>query len=147
MNLTQPAARPRRGHALAWAMACALGMASPVAWGQGAAAEQVQVRRFQVQGNTLIDAAAVQAALAPHTGARTLADLQKAAQAVQALYGQAGWAAVVVLPKKSTSRPCCISLDHNRGTTFDNLDRFASFMERNVRRLSRFHTTAPILAR
>ncbi len=95
MNLTQPAARPRRGHALAWAMACALGMASPLAWGQGAA-EQVQVRRFQVQGNTLIDAAAVQAALAPHTGARTLADLQKAAQAVQALYGQAGWAAVVV---------------------------------------------------
>lgn len=97
MNLTHRAARPRRGHALALAAAVALPwLAShPMAQAQ-AAAEQVQVRSFQVQGNTLIDAAAVQAALAPHTGARSLADLQKAAQAVQALYVQAGWAAVVV---------------------------------------------------
>ena len=98
MNLTHRAARPRRGHALALAAAVAwpLLAASPGAQAQAAATEQVQVRSFQVQGNTLLDAAAVQAALAPHTGARTLADLQKAAQAVQALYVQAGWAAVVV---------------------------------------------------
>jgi hemolysin activation/secretion protein len=61
-----------------------------------ASTDVVQVQRFQVQGNTLLAPAAVQAALAPYTGARNLADLQKAAQAVQALYGQAGWAAVVV---------------------------------------------------
>ena len=98
MNLTHRAARPRRGHALALAAAVAwpLLAASPGAQAQATANEQVQVRSFQVQGNTLLDAAAVQAALAPHTGARTLADLQKAAQAVQALYVQAGWAAVVV---------------------------------------------------
>ena len=98
MNLTHRAARPRRGHALALAAAVAwpLLAASPGAQAQATATEQVQVRSFQVQGNTLLDAAAVQAALAPHTGARTLADLQKAAQAVQALYVQAGWAAVVV---------------------------------------------------
>ena len=98
MNLTHRAARPRRGHALALAAAVAwpLLAACPGAQAQATATEQVQVRSFQVQGNTLLDAAAVQAALAPHTGARTLADLQKAAQAVQALYVQAGWAAVVV---------------------------------------------------
>ncbi|GCL64259.1 ShlB/FhaC/HecB family hemolysin secretion/activation protein [Pseudaquabacterium pictum] len=98
MNLTHRAARPRRGHALALAAAVALPWLAthPTAQAQAVAAEQVQVRSFQVQGNTLIDTAAVQAALAPHTGARSLADLQKAAQAVQALYVQAGWAAVVV---------------------------------------------------
>ena len=105
MNLTHRAARPRRGHALALAAAVALPwLASQPAAQAQAAAEQVQVRSFQVQGNTLIDAAAVQAALAPHTGARSLADLQKAAQAVQALYVQAGWAAVVVyLPPQPVS--------------------------------------------
>ena len=97
MNLTHRAARPRRGHALALAAAVALPLlaAAPAALAQSAT-EQVQVRSFRVQGNSLLDAAAVQAALASHTGARTLADLEKAAQAVQALYVQAGWAAVVV---------------------------------------------------
>lgn len=100
MKLTHRAAWPRRGNALALAAAVAwpllatgqLAQAQP----QASASEQVQVRSYQVQGNTLLDAAAVQAALAEHTGPRTLADLQKAAQAVQALYVQAGWAAVVV---------------------------------------------------
>lgn len=100
MTLTHRAARPRRWHPLALAVALALPLlcTAPVARAQAAAAsaEQVQVRSFQVQGNTLLDGAAVQAALAPYTGARTLADLQQAAQAVQALYVQAGWAAVLV---------------------------------------------------
>ena len=96
MNSTHRAARPRRGQALAMVAAAALLTAGPAAHAQTAATEQVQVRSFQVQGNTLLDGAAVQAALVPYTGARSLADLQRAAQAVQALYGQAGWAAVVV---------------------------------------------------
>jgi hemolysin activation/secretion protein len=100
MNLTHRAGHLQRGQAravaLAAAVAVALLAASPAARAQAAATEQVQVRSFQVQGNTLLEAAAVQAALAPFTGARSLADLQRAAQAVQALYGQAGWAAVVV---------------------------------------------------
>lgn len=98
MKFTHRPARPRRSHALALAAALAwpLLAASPPAQAQARAADQVQVRSFQVLGNTLLDAAEVQAVLSAHTGARTLADLQKAAQAVQALYGQAGWAAVVV---------------------------------------------------
>jgi len=112
MKLTYRAAGPRRGRALALTAALGLPLlvisqaalaqasATPAGSAQAAsaqaAAEQVQVRSFQVQGNTLLDAQAVQAALAPYTGARNLADLQQAAQAVQALYGQAGWAAVLV---------------------------------------------------
>ena len=98
MTLTQPAAWPRhrRALALASAVACPLLATGLGAQAQAGAAEQVQVRSFQVQGNNLLEGAAVQAALAPHTGARTLVDLQKAAQAVQRMYGQAGWAAVVV---------------------------------------------------
>ncbi len=57
---------------------------------------QLQVRSYQVQGNTLLNTALVQATLAAHTGPRTLAELRQAALAVQALYGQAGYAAVVV---------------------------------------------------
>lgn len=100
MNSTHRAARPRSGQVLALATAVALLAAAAAARAQTpaatAAADQVQVRSFQVQGNSLLDAAAVQAALAPFTGTRNLADLQRAAQTVQALYGQAGWAAVVV---------------------------------------------------
>jgi hemolysin activation/secretion protein len=98
MNLSHRAAWPCRGNALALAAAVAWPwlVASTPVQAQASATEQVQVRSYQVQGNTLLDGGAVQAALASHTGARTLADLQKAAQAVQALYVQAGWAAVVV---------------------------------------------------
>jgi hemolysin activation/secretion protein len=98
MNLTHRAAQPRRGRALALAAVLALLAAGPGAQAQTAATDQaqVQVNSFDVQGNTLLDAAAVRAALAPYTGARTLVELERAAQAVQALYGQAGWAAVVV---------------------------------------------------
>lgn len=60
------------------------------------AGPQVDVRRYQVNGNTLLDPARVQAVLAAHTGPRSLAGLRQAAQAVQALYGEAGFAAVVV---------------------------------------------------
>lgn len=60
------------------------------------AAPLVDVQRYQVSGNTLLDPARVQAVLAAHTGPRSLAGLRQAAQAVQALYGEAGFAAVVV---------------------------------------------------
>ncbi len=105
MKMTHCAVRPRRSHVLPLAAAVALlaaGQAPAQAQAQALAAEQtqapaqMQVRSFQVQGNTLLAAATVQAALAPYAGLRSLADLQRAAQAVQALYGQAGWAAVVV---------------------------------------------------
>ncbi len=57
---------------------------------------QVDVRRYEVKGNTLLDPAQVQAVLATHTGPRSLTGLRQAAQAVQALYGEAGYGGVVV---------------------------------------------------
>lgn len=69
-----------------------------------AADASIAVRAFRVQGNTLLDPAVVQAALAAHVGQRRLADLRQAALAVQALYGQAGYAAVVAyLPPQPVS--------------------------------------------
>lgn len=55
----------------------------------------VAVTAFTVQGNTLLDAAALQAVLQPWLGAQTLASLQRAAKAVQAQYSLAGYGAVV----------------------------------------------------
>ncbi len=82
--------------ALVVALALGGGWAAARAQAPAAAEPQMQVRGFQVQGNTLLPAAEVQAALAGFTGSRTLSDLQAAAQAVQALYARAGYAAVVV---------------------------------------------------
>ena len=99
MTLIDRAARLQPVQAAALVAALATGGLAQAQTAATPAPAQVQVRSFQVQGNTLLDGATVQAALAPYTGARSLVDLQRAAQAVQALYGQAGWAAVlVVLP-------------------------------------------------
>ena len=62
---------------------------------EAAAEPQVAVRAFRVEGNTLLDAGLLQASLQPWLGQRRLAELRQAAQAVQALYGQAGYGAVV----------------------------------------------------
>lgn len=53
------------------------------------------VTAFNLRGNTLLDAAALQATLQPWLGTQTLATLQRAAQAVQAQYSRAGYGAVV----------------------------------------------------
>lgn len=55
----------------------------------------VQVRAFRVDGNTLLEQALLQATLQPWLGTRSLAELRQAAQAVQGLYSQAGYGAVV----------------------------------------------------
>ena len=55
----------------------------------------VAVRAFKVDGNTLLDAALLQSTLQAWLGERSLADLRQAAQAVQGLYTQAGYGAVV----------------------------------------------------
>jgi hemolysin activation/secretion protein len=80
--------------ALLWV---ALAVNGPRALAQDAAAAErrVQVQRFQVEGATLIPAARIDAALAPLRGARTLAELRQAAEAVQRLYVQAGYGGVV----------------------------------------------------
>lgn len=63
---------------------------------------RVLVEEFVVTGNTLLPAQAVAAALAPFKGERTLDELKQAAQAVQSLYRDAGYGAVVAyLPPQS----------------------------------------------
>lgn len=69
--------------------------ASAPATASAAAPARLQVSGFRVRGNTLLPPDRIERALAPWTGARTLAELRRAAEAVQALYGAAGYGAVV----------------------------------------------------
>ena len=63
---------------------------------------RIEVRGFNVTGATLLDADTVQAVLAPFRGQRTLSDLRRAAQALQARYVDAGFGAVVAyLPSQA----------------------------------------------
>ncbi|MBT9491343.1 MAG: ShlB/FhaC/HecB family hemolysin secretion/activation protein [Paucibacter sp.] len=60
---------------------------------------QVQVQRFELAGNLLLDEPTLQAALAAYRGRKLgLGDLQRAAAAVSEAYAQAGWLARVFLP-------------------------------------------------
>src|SRR5512140_4030564 len=63
---------------------------------------RVAVSEFIVTGNTLLPQVALDEALARFKGERTLAELEQAAQAVQALYRDAGYGGVVayVPPQK-----------------------------------------------
>lgn len=63
--------------------------------GNPASETRIAVQSFRIDGNTLLDGALLQATLVPWLGSRTLAELRQAALAVQALYGQAGYGAVV----------------------------------------------------
>lgn len=67
-----------------------------------AADVRIAVRAFQVNGNSLLTTAALDATLTPFKGERTLDELQQAAAAVQAAYGRAGYGGVVAfLPPQS----------------------------------------------
>ncbi len=71
---------------------------------QPAVPAKVQVQRWQVTGNTLLPAAELDAVLARYAGERSFAELEEAAQAVQALYGAAGYGGVVAyLPVQAVS--------------------------------------------
>jgi hemolysin activation/secretion protein len=61
-----------------------------------------EVRRFAVEGNSVLAPAAIDDVLAPHTGpARSFADVQAAADALQRAYARAGFGAVQVsLPEQ-----------------------------------------------
>ncbi len=90
--------------AASWAGGTALAAASlcTPAWAQPApdapppvAEAATAVRAFKVQGNSLLDNALLQSTLQPWVGNRTLSELRQAVQAVQTLYSQAGYGAVV----------------------------------------------------
>ncbi len=55
----------------------------------------IQVSGFQVSGNTLLDARALDAVLLPLLGQRSMEDLNRAAARVQALYAAEGYGAVL----------------------------------------------------
>ena len=73
----------------------ALPTPAPVAKAEAEAEATTLVTAFDVQGNSLLDPAALQALLQRWLGPRTLAELGQAAQAVQAQYSRAGYGAVV----------------------------------------------------
>lgn len=55
----------------------------------------IDVERFDISGNTLLDPAAIAAVLEPYKGRRTLDQLQHAARELQQLYTKAGWGGVI----------------------------------------------------
>ena len=66
--------------------------------------QRLQVSSYKVTGNTLLQAAQIDAALAAFTGQRTLDELKQAAAAVQELYRAAGYGAVIAyLPEQTVS--------------------------------------------
>lgn len=67
------------------------------------AGPEVEVQSFEVEGNTLLPQALIDAALAPYRGKATLARLREAAAAVQDLYRDQGYGGVVAfLPGQSS---------------------------------------------
>ena len=94
----------------AWS-ACLAGLSvvmPPAAWAQAPATAapstgpEVQVQRYEVEGNTLLTAAELQATLKPYEGAANLQRLKDAAAAVQDLYRSAGYGGVVAfVPEQS----------------------------------------------
>jgi len=71
----------------------------------------IQVTGFRLGGNTLLPQPQVDAALQPFKGRRTLEQLQAAAAAVQALYAQAGYGAVVVFVPPQSPADGIVSLN------------------------------------
>jgi hemolysin activation/secretion protein len=66
---------------------------------------RVPVTQFDITGNTLLPREAFDAALERFKGERTLTEIQQAAQAVQALYRDAGYGGVVAYVPPQTGAP------------------------------------------
>ena len=77
-------------------LTCVLAAQAGAQTTDSAAAPRVQVQRYSVEGNTLLPAASVDAALDAYKGSRSLAELKSAAAALQAAYAQAGYGGVIV---------------------------------------------------
>ena len=70
------------------------------------AAPRFDINRFEVLGNTLLTPAQVERAVAPHTGkGKDFADIQRALEALESAYRDAGWGLVqVVLPEQDITK-------------------------------------------
>ncbi|HXV07517.1 MAG TPA: ShlB/FhaC/HecB family hemolysin secretion/activation protein [Burkholderiales bacterium] len=87
------------------ALCVAMAAAAPAA-AQGDAAPRFEIRRFVIDGATLVPQARLREATAPFTGAgRDFGDVQRALEAVERLYAEAGYSAVqVLLPEQELER-------------------------------------------
>jgi len=74
-------------------------------------APRVQVDAFVVNGNTLLSQAALDAALAPYKGRRTLDELKAAAAAVQKAYVEAGWGGVIAYVPPQHELPGVVAIE------------------------------------
>ncbi len=82
--------------------AAALGLPAQAQTEAPSTERRVDVRGFAITGATLLDPATLQSALERFKGRRTLAELREATTAVQTLYVQAGYGAVVAyLPSQA----------------------------------------------
>ncbi|MBP0598550.1 ShlB/FhaC/HecB family hemolysin secretion/activation protein [Herbaspirillum sp. LeCh32-8] len=71
--------------------------AAPAAAVAASADERFDIKRFDVQGNTLLSAAQIEQAVAPYTGpGRVYGDVQRALEALENAYRSAGFSAVQV---------------------------------------------------
>src|SRR5690606_13799547 len=86
--------------------AVALALAVNVAWAQPAPAAQearrVNINEYIVRGNTVLEARDIEKAVYPYLGPdRTLADIEAAREALQAVYQERGYQSVYVdLPEQ-----------------------------------------------
>jgi len=69
-------------------------------------APRFDIIRFEVQGGTLLTAEQIERAMAPYTGkSKDFADIQRALEALEGAYRDAGWGVVqVVLPEQDITR-------------------------------------------
>ncbi len=82
-----------------WAMPAS---AQPAPAARPAPPATAEVSQFAISGNTLLPQSAIDVALVPYRGRRTVAELQQAALTVQNLYRDAGFGAVIVyLPEQN----------------------------------------------
>jgi hemolysin activation/secretion protein len=89
---------------LRWALLCVAAFGAPALAQPGAATveRRVEVSGFSLSGATLIDPAVLLAALERFKGRRSLPELREATQAIQNLYVEAGYGAVVAyLPSQA----------------------------------------------
>lgn len=118
----------------AWPQATPLVTPNPPADSAPADTPRLRVAGFRVQGNSLLPAAQVDAALAPYAGERSAEELQRAAAALQALYAQAGYGGVVafVAPQSAADGVITITVVEGRLTRVGVTGQ-RQFSEGNVR--------------
>lgn len=96
----------RLSFAAAALVACGRPLAQPLQEPGAADSPHFQIRRFVFEGATLLSAARLESVTRPFTGAqRDIGDIQKALEAVERAYEDAGWSAVqVALPEQPLDR-------------------------------------------